>query len=95
VQKVETLTTAGGRITCKRCQATSKRTKQQCNAPAAKGKFVCRFHGGKSTGPVTKEGKQRCIAANTTYGHETRAMRAERKKKLKELKELESIIYVI
>ena len=92
MQKVETLTTAGGRITCKRCQATSKRTKQQCKAPAAKGKQVCRFHGAYSKGPTTEEGKQRCIEAHTTYGNETRAMRAARKEKLKELRDLETVM---
>jgi hypothetical protein len=89
VKKSEILTTAGGRIVCNRCHATSKRTKQQCKAPAVKGKQVCRFHGGKSTGPITEEGKQRCIDAHTIYGHETRLMRAERKYKLKKLRELE------
>lgn len=95
MQKVETLTTAGGRIICKRCQATSKRTKQQCKAPAVKGKQVCSRHGGKSRGPITEEGKQRCIAAHTTYGHESRAIRAKRKQKLKELRELETVMVEI
>ena len=95
MQKDQTLTTVGGRITCTRCQATSKRTKQQCKAPAVKGKQVCRFHGGKSTGPISEEGKQRCISANTTYGHDSRAMRKIRKEKLKELKKLESFMVEI
>jgi len=30
--------TAGGLISCTQCQAISKRTKQQCRAPPAKGK---------------------------------------------------------
>jgi hypothetical protein len=37
----------------------SKRTRQRCQAPAIKGKAVCRFHGGKSTGPKTKAGRAR------------------------------------
>lgn len=76
------LTTLGGRITCARCQATSKRTKQQCKAPAIKGKQVCRFHGGRSTGAKTPDGKTRASAPHTTYGHETREFRSKRKQKM-------------
>lgn len=83
--KVPYLTTLGGRITCPRCQATSKRTKQQCMAPAIKDKPVCRFHGGYSTGPKTPEGKARASAPHTTYGHETREFRSKRKQKFAEL----------
>lgn len=83
--KVPYLTTLGGRITCKRCQAQSKRTKQQCKAPAIKGKQACRYHGGRSTGPQTREGKARASAPHTTYGHETREFRSNRKQKLAEI----------
>jgi hypothetical protein len=86
------MTLASGRIRCGRCQATSKRTKLQCGAPAVKGKRVCRFHGGKSTGPKTDEGRNRCGIAKTVHGGETRAIRAKRAQKMAELKELEQII---
>lgn len=66
------LTTAGGRITCLRCNAMSKRTKLQCGGPAVKGKTKCRFHGGRSTGPRTELGRQICAAAKTVHGKETR-----------------------
>ena len=85
----EWLTTAGGKIHCARCKATSKRTKQQCGSPAMRDKRVCRIHGGMSTGPKTEAGRQRCAEANTTNGWETRPIRAERRQKLAELKELE------
>jgi hypothetical protein len=76
VVKVElTLTTAGGRIVCRRCNAMSKRTKLQCGGPAMKGKTKCKFHGGKSTGPVTELGRQICAAAKTVHGNDTRADR--------------------
>lgn len=83
-----TMSTAGGRITCKQCQATSKRTRLQCKAPAIKGKNVCRTHGGLSTGPKTEQGRQRCAEAKTVHGEETRAKRAERSRKSAELHEL-------
>ena len=86
------MTLASGRIRCSRCQALSKRTKRQCGAPSVKGKRVCRFHGGKSTGPKTREGRKRCGIAKTVLGGETRAIRAARQAKMAELKALEKII---
>ena len=76
----------GGRIHAFRCQALSKRSKQQCRKAALKGKHVCRFHGGKSTGPVTHSGKQRCADAKTIHGRETRTIHIKRSQKLRELK---------
>ena len=74
----QTLKTLGGRVTCQRCQAKSKRTKLQCAAPALKGKRVCKTHGGRSTGPKTEAGRQRCAAAKIVHGNETREARTER-----------------
>ena len=84
-------TTLGGRVACNRCNAKSKRTKQQCRNPAIKGKTKCKNHGGRSTGSRTPEGKARQIAANTKHGNETRAIREERSAKLAELYELEML----
>ena len=89
--KKPTLTLAGGRITCHRCQATSKRTRDQCKAPAAAGKSVCRFHGAASTGPRTAEGRQRCADARMIHGQSTRAARAEPSEELAVLAELEEL----
>ena len=87
----ETFLTLGGRVRCKQCQAKSKRTKQQCRSPAIKGKQVCRIHGGKSTGPKTPEGRQRCAEAKTVHGNETRAKRAAYREGMRELHELEEL----
>jgi len=84
-------TTLGGRVTCTRCNAKSKRTKQQCRNPAIKGKTKCKHHGGLSTGSKTPEGKARQIAANTKHGNETRAIREKRSAKIAELYELEML----
>ena len=74
-----TFLTAGGRITCRQCEGTSRRTKERCKAPAAKNKTRCRFHGGrKISGPKTLEGRQRCAKAKTIHGRETREARNER-----------------
>ena len=86
-----TFVTAGGRIRCLQCQAMSKRTKQQCLAPAAKGKTKCRFHGGASTGPKTPEGRQRCAEAKTVHGNETSANRLDRSQASARLAVLEMV----
>jgi len=75
------LTTAGGRIRCRRCKAQSSRTKLQCAKPALKGKAICGHHGGYSTGPRSKEGKDRIRAAHLKHGEETIEARAERSAK--------------
>lgn len=75
------LTTAGGKIRCRRCKAQSSRTKLQCSKPALRGKAVCGHHGGYSTGPRTKEGKKRIRAAHWKHGEETLEARAERSAK--------------
>jgi hypothetical protein len=89
------LLTAGGRISCDRCQAISKRTKQQCAAPASKGKTKCRFHGGASTGPRTEQGRQRCAEAKTIHGFETRQARTERALGMRRLRELEDLGHLL
>jgi hypothetical protein len=50
------------------------------------------FHGGKSTGPKTVVGKQRCAAAKTVHGWETRKKREYRAEKLREIKNLEKLL---
>jgi len=69
--------------------AKSKRTKQQCRAPALKGKLVCKTHGGRSTGPKTEAGRQRCADAKTVHGRETRSARRARSEKIADLQMLE------
>ena len=85
------LQTLGGRVTCKRCQARSKRTGNQCRAPSVALKNVCRFHGGKSTGPTSEAGRQRCAQSRWVHGNETSGMRMERSIASAELALLESV----
>jgi len=87
----QNLKTLGGRITCQRCQAKSKRTKKQCGAPALRNKNVCHTHGGRSTGPRTEEGRQRCAEAKTIHGNETRKARTERALAMRRLRALEDL----
>jgi hypothetical protein len=95
MQKESWLTACGGRIICLRCQATSKRTGRQCGAPAVVGKRVCRFHGGRSTGPRTPEGRQRCAAAKTVHGQQTRAARAEMALDARRLRAVEALGFLL
>ena len=85
---------AGGRIRCCRCQALSRRSKEQCKKPALRGKNVCDFHGGRSTGPKTEEGKARIAKAHTIHGTETKAMREKRSRSSAYMRNLEDLLYV-
>ncbi len=87
----QTLKTMGGRITCQRCLARSKRTKKQCKAPAISGRKACKNHGGLSKGPKTNEGRQRIANSLTVHGNETRKMRSERSLGSARLAVLESV----
>jgi hypothetical protein len=65
------------------CSAHSKRTGLLCKQPRMSGKQVCRFHGGKSTGPRTAQGRQRIREANLRHGRYskiTKEHEAQRKK---------------
>jgi hypothetical protein len=81
--------TLGGKVHCYQCQAQSKHTKTQCKKPAMKGKRVCLTHGGRSTGPRTEQGRQRCAEARTKTGTETRKARTERALAMRQLRKLE------
>jgi len=86
-----TFTTAGGRIVCRQCEGTSRRTKERCKAPALTGRAWCKYHGGKATGARTKEGRERCAEAKTIHGNETRKVRSERALAMRRLRALEDL----
>ena len=91
------LTTAGGRIRCLRCTAISSRTGAQCSKPALKSSRTqkCTHHGGKSTGPTTAEGKQRCIAVHYKDGSQTRQAREEYSRQSAVVSMLEDCVHVL
>ena len=92
--KERLLVTCAGKISCNRCQGTSRRTKLQCGNPALKTSKTnkCKFHGGASTGPKTAEGCQRISASLLVHGHETNKIRVKRQLKTLELRQLEDIL---
>lgn len=95
IQKEPTIILASGRIRCRRCQALSKRSREQCRKPALKSKNVCQIHGGRSTGAKTQEGRQRIADTRTTHGEQTRAKRRERSESSAYLRELEDVGRVV
>ncbi len=95
INKEKNLVTAGGHITCARCQASSCRSKMQCKKPALKGKIVCGFHGGKSTGPRTVNGKDRSRKAHIKSGDYTQESRLRHNRALLNLAYIEDMIHLL
>ena len=89
------ITLLAGRVRAPRCQALSKRSKLQCGKAALKGKSVCMFHGGKSTGPVTEDGRNLCAKAKTVHGYETRTAREYRAKKFHEMRQWSTLLTML
>jgi len=91
------ISTAGGRITCLRCTAKSTRSGNQCQRSALKNSKTqkCLFHGARSTGPKTAEGKARIAAAHSVHGQETSAARAERSAGSARLSRIEDAMYLL
>ena len=92
-----TLFTCGGRILCQQCTAKSTRTNLQCGRPALKTSKnqKCQFHGGRSTGPKTEEGRLRIAKAQFKHGRETKKAREERSQGFARLLQLEDAMYLI
>jgi hypothetical protein len=92
-----TMITAAGCIQCLRCTALRSRTREQCGRPALKSNATqkCQYHGGRSTGPKTAEGKARIAAAHTQHALETRVKRAERSAASARLSQLEDAAYLL
>ena len=95
--KERILVTAGGRIRCLRCLATSSRTKQQCRRPALLESKTqkCQFHGGRGSGPKTAAGKARIAAAHTKHGDCSKAAKAAISAGLSRLSQLEDALHVL
>jgi hypothetical protein len=92
-----TLVTSGGKITCPRCTAMSKRSGEQCKKPALKTSRTqkCDFHGGRSTGPKTAEGKARQRAAVLKTGNYTKEAMEDEVRSVRALAALEDAMYVL
>ena len=79
-----------------RCEALTRRG-SLCKRPGNKKNGRCKFHGGYSSGPKTKDGMDRLIASKIKHERFIKEKRAEAKRKTKvgreitrELKTIES-----
>ncbi len=91
----ELLVTAGNRLICKRCSAKSKRSGEQCRRPALRGKAVCDFHGGRSTGPKTEAGKARQRTAVLKTGDYTKEAMEDKARRVRVLAGLEDAVCIL
>jgi len=88
------LVTAGGKIKCLRCTASSTRTKQQCGKPALKTSTTqkCQTHGGR---PHTPEVLRRISEANTLHGESTKAAKEQYRQDAVHILQLEDAMRVL
>ena len=88
------LVTAGGKIKCLRCTASSTRTKQQCGKPALKVSTTqkCQTHGGR---PHTPEVLRRISEANTLHGESTKAAKEQYRQDAVHILHLEDAMRVL
>lgn len=61
------------------CGAKTKGTGEPCKRYACKN-GRCKYHGGRSTGPRTEEGRRRCGEVNLKHGMRTKKAMEERKR---------------
>lgn len=90
--------TAGNRIKCLRCTASSKRSGVQCGRPASKSSKTqkCHMHGGRgNSAPKTESGRQRVAAAHTKSGEYTKAVKLKMSKSSAYLAQLEDAMHVL
>jgi len=90
-----TMVLAGGRIRCTRCTAKAKGSQAQCRKPAMRGKTKCRTHGGASTGPRMKAGKEAIRKIHWKHGEATQAARADSSELSCKMQQLEDIMHVM
>lgn len=89
------LVTAGGKIKCIRCKAYLKKHQRQCLHPAIKNKTCCKWHGGMSSGPKTKEGIERIRQAHLKTGNETLQAKKQRSEQILKFFLLEDMLFML
>ena len=84
-----------GRITCRKCNAKSKRKVSSAVRLPQRGRPSAAFMAEQPTGPKTERGRQRCAEAETTHEFETRKARIERAEGMCRLRTLEELGYAL
>jgi hypothetical protein len=97
IVKEKYIKTAGGRITCLRCQAMSKRSGEQCKKNALKQSRTqkCDFHGGRSKGPTSTAGKEASRLAHIKSGAYTKKAILNQQRALLNLANLEAGLHIL
>ena len=92
--KASYLVTAGGKIKCLRCTASSTRTKQQCGKPALKVSTTqkCQTHGGR---PHSKKTLEAIAKSNIRHGESTKQARAQFRKDAIFIRQLEAAMRLL
>ena len=92
--KEQYLVTAGGKICCLRCTASSTRTKLQCAKPALKISSTqkCGHHSGR---PHTAEVLRRIAQANTLHGESSKQAKEQYKQDAVHIRQLEDAMYFL
>jgi len=75
----------GDFLSAPRCGAKTRKG-QPCRQPAMKNQR-CRLHGGRSTGPKTREGKERSRMANWKHGYYSESQKLQYKNMREKLRE--------
>lgn len=88
------LVTAGGKIRCLRCTASSTRTKLQCAKPALKISSTqkCGHHSGK---PHTAEVLRRIAEANTLHGESSKQAKEQYRQDAVHIRQLEDAMHFL
>ena len=88
------LLTAGGKIICLRCTASSTRTKKQCAKPALKTSTTqkCEFHGGR---PHSAEVLRRISEANTLHGECTKEAKEQFRQDAVQIRHWEDAMHLL
>lgn len=88
------LVTAGGKIRCLRCTASSTRTKLQCAKPALKISSTqkCGHHSGR---PHTADVLRRIAEASTVHGESSKQAKEQYRQDAVHIRQLEDAMYLL
>lgn len=75
------------------CTAISKRSKQRCLNWAIRRRTTCRMHGGASTGPKTKKGKEHARQAALRHGRYTKQAKAHHREMTSLIRESKNFLF--
>jgi hypothetical protein len=75
------------------CIAKSKRSKEQCQRWAMRGRTTCHMHGGTSRGPKTKIGRERARQAALRHGGHTQEARALQREAMDLIRQSKDLLY--